>query len=122
MAEAPERIYLQPKCCETPDVGRLWCEHDAPVACEDGVPWTEYVRADCVEALANGRRCDICGERLVTIRGRYPGDDDREVCPTCLQERTERAMKTLDPESYIARAALASLTSDSPTGGTDDGE
>jgi hypothetical protein len=42
----PDRIYLQPPCCADPDTGRLWCEDDEPVECEDGVPWTEYVRAD----------------------------------------------------------------------------
>jgi hypothetical protein len=29
-------------------VGRLWCEHDAPVDCEDGKPWTKYILADSV--------------------------------------------------------------------------
>lgn len=50
---APERIYLQPECCATDsDVGRLWCEDPDPVECEDGRPWTEYVRAD-LAALAD---------------------------------------------------------------------
>ena len=30
--------------------------------------------------------CDMCGGKLATIRGRHPGDVDREVCPTCLAE------------------------------------
>jgi hypothetical protein len=42
----PTRIYLQPECCAEPDVGRLWCEHDEPVECEDGESWTEYVAVD----------------------------------------------------------------------------
>jgi hypothetical protein len=46
-----ERIYLQPKCCAHEDIGRLWCEHDSPEDCEDGEPWTEYVRADLYAAL-----------------------------------------------------------------------
>jgi len=33
--------------------------------------------------------CPICGGRLVEIRGRYPGDKKRKVCPTCLQERMD---------------------------------
>jgi hypothetical protein len=45
-ADNPARIWLQPPCCATSDVGRLWCEDPDPVDCEDGVPWTEYVRAD----------------------------------------------------------------------------
>ena len=30
--------------------------------------------------------CDICGGRMVYIRGRHPGMDNREVCPTCMAE------------------------------------
>ena len=41
----PEVIYLQPECCADPEVGRLWCEDDAPEDCEDGKPWTKYVLA-----------------------------------------------------------------------------
>ena len=47
----PVAIYLQPACCADDAVGRLWCEDDAPVECEDGVPWTKYVRADEIERL-----------------------------------------------------------------------
>ena len=45
----PERIYLQPACCADPAVGRVWCDTDAPVDCDEGVPWTEYVRADLTD-------------------------------------------------------------------------
>jgi hypothetical protein len=48
----PEAIYLQPECCADPSVGRLWCEDDAPVDCEEGKPWTKYVRADLAEQQA----------------------------------------------------------------------
>lgn len=47
----PKEIFLQPECCADPDVGRLWCEDDAPIDCEDGNPWTRYVRADEIERL-----------------------------------------------------------------------
>ena len=36
------------------------------------------------------KRCPICGGKLVKIRGKYPGDKRREVCPTCLQERMDQ--------------------------------
>jgi hypothetical protein len=39
----PKEIFLQPECCASPDTGRMWCEHDAPVDCEDGAPWARYV-------------------------------------------------------------------------------
>ena len=38
----------------------------------------------------NRKGCPVCGGELVKIRGRYPGTPEREVCPTCLQERLER--------------------------------
>ena len=47
----PKEIFLQPECCAIPGEGRLWCEHDAPQSCTDGVPWTRYVRADEIERL-----------------------------------------------------------------------
>ena len=47
----PREIYLQPACCADPNVGRLWCEHDEPVECEEGVPWSRYVRGDVVYDL-----------------------------------------------------------------------
>jgi len=33
--------------------------------------------------------CNVCGGKLVIIRGKYPGHDKREVCPTCTYERLE---------------------------------
>jgi len=35
------------------------------------------------------RGCLTCGDKLAVIRGRHPGDADREVCPTCATERWE---------------------------------
>ncbi len=34
--------------------------------------------------------CGVCGGALVLIRGKYPGCDKREVCPTCNTERLEQ--------------------------------
>lgn len=36
------------------------------------------------------KKCNICGGKLVLIRGRYPNSDKREVCPTCATERLEQ--------------------------------
>ena len=62
----PEVIYLQPECCADPEVGRLWCEDDAPADCEDGKPWTKYVlaaRAAPAQPLDPevGSDCNVCG-------------------------------------------------------------
>jgi hypothetical protein len=51
MSDDHKEIFLQPPCCVNEDIGRLWCEHDAPENCEDGTPWTKYVRADLYDAL-----------------------------------------------------------------------
>ena len=49
----PKEIYLQPTCCaDNDEVGRLWCEDPDPEECDEGVPWTRYVRADVAEAAA----------------------------------------------------------------------
>jgi hypothetical protein len=62
----PTVIYLQPECCAEPDAGRLWCEHDAPVDCEDGKPWTKYILAD----LANekDRQLKELAEAYLTLK------------------------------------------------------
>jgi len=46
----PAVIYLQPACCADPDTGRMWCDDDAPVDCEEGALWTKYVLAADAEA------------------------------------------------------------------------
>ena len=30
----------------------MWCEDPDPEECDEGVPWTRYIRADLVEAAA----------------------------------------------------------------------
>ena len=42
-----------------------------------------------VKASERVEACSICGSALVWIRGRYPKQDKRKVCPTCCQERLE---------------------------------
>jgi hypothetical protein len=34
--------------------------------------------------------CGICGSKMVWIRGKYPSEKKRKVCPTCAQERLEQ--------------------------------
>lgn len=48
----PREIFLQPECCaDSHCEGRMWCEDDAPIDCEDGNPWTRYVLASEYERL-----------------------------------------------------------------------
>lgn len=42
--------------------------------------------------------CHVCGGKLTTIRGRHPKDPDREVCPTCLQEKMEDIHERTGPD------------------------
>ena len=42
----------------------------------------EREASDMTELLC----CDICGGRMVYIRGRHPEMDNRLVCPTCIAE------------------------------------
>lgn len=35
-------------------------------------------------------RCNVCGDDLVYIRGKYPHTDKRQTCPTCTTERLEQ--------------------------------
>lgn len=44
--DAPKEIYLQPKCCASPEYGQLWCEDPNPEVCDDGKEWVKYVRHD----------------------------------------------------------------------------
>lgn len=58
MSDHP-RIYLQPECCADEEMGRVWCDHDAPDNCENGVKWTEYVRVDIAHVQGDSRHhCD----------------------------------------------------------------
>jgi len=51
-----KEIYLQPECCACEHTGRMWCEDPDPEECEDGVPWTKYVRADLYEGAQHALR------------------------------------------------------------------
>ena len=43
--------------------------------------------------------CGICGGTMALIRGRYPKEDKRWVCPTCLCERMEQ-IREVAGENY----------------------
>ena len=49
---------------------------------------TETKPGDGREAsdMSDSLCCSICGGRMVYIRGRHPGMDNRIVCPTCMAE------------------------------------
>lgn len=49
--------------------------------------------------------CGICGGEQIYIRGRYPKDDRRLVCSTCLQERMEQINSISSREYGVANQA-----------------
>lgn len=46
--------------------------------------------------------CGICGGQMVSIRGRYPKEERRNVCPTCLAERMDQIREVSCPDYGIA--------------------
>ena len=40
--------------------------------------------------LKRSTGCGICGGNMVYIRGKYPKDKKRKICPTCAYERLEQ--------------------------------
>jgi hypothetical protein len=47
--------------------------------------------------------CGMCGGKLVEIRGRYPKEPKREVCPTCLKEILEQINEMSSKEYGAAK-------------------
>jgi len=53
-------------------------------------------RDPCMASSLAGPFCQTCGGKTVMIRGRYPRDLEREVCPTCLAERMDTIREVAD--------------------------
>jgi hypothetical protein len=52
-----------------------------------------------MDLLAGGTMsCGICGGAMVEIRGRYPKQENRKVCPTCLAERMDQIREVSSPD------------------------
>jgi hypothetical protein len=46
------------------------------------------------DELKQRTSCGVCGGGMVGIRGRYPGDPQRVVCPTCQADRLDQISST----------------------------
>lgn len=46
--------------------------------------------------------CNVCGGKMVSIRGKYPYSDKRLVCPTCLAERMDTIREMCDRNYGVA--------------------
>ena len=49
--------------------------------------------------------CNACGGKMVEIRGRYPKQEKRLVCPTCLAERMDNIREIADSNYGVAYIA-----------------
>jgi len=58
------------------------CKYDMSKQCPKDGKCTCSDASECSDLLC----CDICGGKMVYIRGRHPGMDNRIVCPTCMAE------------------------------------
>ena len=54
--------------------------------------------------------CGVCGGKTALIRGRYPGRDNRRVCPTCLADRVETIREMLTPNEPKSTLAEKGVT------------
>ena len=50
--------------------------------------------------------CAICGGKRVLIRGRFPKEPEREVCPTCVTERLEQIQQIASMEYGAATVTV----------------
>ena len=51
-----------------------------------------------VPLLLEHKGCNCCGGKLVFIRGKYPTDKERKICPTCTYERLEEIHRISDAD------------------------
>lgn len=69
------------------------------------VPQPPLNKTDCYTPLLDiqpKQGCRVCGGTMVFIRGKYPGSDKREVCPTCAWERLEQINEMSQPNYGMA--------------------
>ncbi len=57
------------------------------------------------EEYRSGKRCHMCGQLTISVRGRYPKDPERLVCATCLRELMDQIRELTDPSYGIPQQA-----------------
>lgn len=64
---------------------------------------TVKVLRETLDRLKKPEGCRCCGSRLAMIRGKIPGQPDREVCPTCATEKLEdiESQKTMAEQKPV---------------------
>lgn len=57
---------------------------------EQNQPLQQPLVSGSLLTLKRSTGCGICGSKMVYIRGKYPKDKKRKICPTCAYERLEQ--------------------------------
>jgi hypothetical protein len=50
--------------------------------------------------------CNMCGSRLIAIRGKYPKEPDRIICPWCIVEKLEDIVSGVSNSTGVQDIAL----------------
>lgn len=58
----------------------------------------EPKESQCSVVNSDDLLCSFCGGKLTEIRGRFPDNPKRKVCPTCLQETIESIRDRISPD------------------------
>lgn len=79
--------------CAMVDVDSVIPNPEAPVKSEG-----EKLTAGFMEE-GESQHCSVCGSYKVLIRGKFPKDEKRRICPTCTYERLEQ-INEISSENY----------------------
>lgn len=107
----PKEIYLEPKCCFNPEIGRSWSAYDVwPLGPSDEKyghePATRYVRADIHEAALKRQAAAaraLQSSTLETVRHLQEKDRSEHTAAATLEsEREANALLTAENERLRA--------------------
>ena len=81
------------------DDGGIGCPLCSKIVSEQHNPRKQAIVAGGVRAMGEKelKGCPVCGSQIATIRGKYPSEPKRQVCPTCLKERMDVIHDMSDP-------------------------
>ncbi len=88
---------------EAEDVAEIYKERDRREAASAGAAFNQGVAP--IVGTGDLLGCGVCGGKMVFVRGRYPGTDNRKVCPTCLADRMDMIQELTSAEYGQAHEA-----------------
>lgn len=87
-----DEIVVAVKPILPPETVKLWQE-----ACQKMRSQPPVIEK-MLDLPKNFTGCKVCGAKQVMIRGKFPGQPDREVCPTCATEKLEDFLERQSPD------------------------